>query len=311
MSARPVIAGIGEVLWDVFPDAAHFGGAPANFACHAASLGSEAWMVSAVGADELGDRAIECLRERGVECARIVRDARHPTGRVLVSVDAAGQPSYEIASDAAWDHVPWSPELAALAAGCDAVCFGTLGQRSALSRETIQRFVAATPRAALRVFDVNLRQRFFNAELIRSSLVIASALKLNDEELPIVAGLCGLRVATERQMLRELSDAFGLKLAALTRGARGSLLIAGAEGHETPAQVVTVVDTVGAGDAFTATLVCGFLRGVPLGEINRHASTVAALVCSQKGATPPLPSALRFSQFSCSPSSSAPPSRSP
>ena len=159
MSARPVIAGVGEVLWDVYPDAAHFGGAPANFACHAAGLGAEAWMVSAVGADELGDRARAALREHSVHCVHLVRDPRHATGTVLVSLDPAGVASYEFAAATAWDHLAWSDDLAALAASCDAVCFGTLGQRSPVSRETIRRFVETTSRTALRVFDVNLRER--------------------------------------------------------------------------------------------------------------------------------------------------------
>ena len=285
----PVIAGIGEVLWDVFPDAAHFGGAPANFACHAASLGAESWMVSAVGADELGDRALAALRLRNVECGQVPRDPRHATGRVLVTLNELGQASYEFAADTAWDHLEWCDELAALAGRCDAVCFGTLGQRSPISRETIRRFVEATPQTALRIFDVNLRQRFYDAETIRASLQIATALKLNDEELPIVGELCGLHAVTPREMLIELATTFSLRLTALTRGPRGSLLIAGGEEDKCPAPPTTIVDTVGAGDAFTATLVSGFLRGLPLQIINRHANTVAAFVCTQTGATPALP----------------------
>ncbi len=289
----PVIAGIGEVLWDVFPDAAHFGGAPANFACHAASLGAEAWMVSAVGTDELGDRALDALRERGVECGHVARDPRHATGRVLVALDAAGVAAYEFAADTAWDHLAWSGDLAALAGRCDAVCFGTLGQRSPVSRETIRRFVEATPQTTLRIFDVNLRQHFYDAETIRASLQIATALKLNDDELPIVAELCGLRASTPREMLIELATTFDLRLAALTRGPRGSLLIAGSAEDDCPAPSTKVVDTVGAGDAFTATLAIDFLHGLPLAEINHHANAVAAFVCSQKGATPALPQRLR------------------
>lgn len=293
MSVRPVIVGIGEALWDVYPDAAHFGGAPANFACHAASLGTESWMVSAVGADDLGDRALEKLRERGVQCGHVSRDTRHTTGRVLVTLNADGQASYEIAADTAWDHLVWSDDLSALAARCDAVCFGTLGQRSPVSRETIRRFVEATPASALRVFDVNLRQRFYDAETIRASLQIASAVKLNDEELPIIGELCGLRSVTPRAMLIELVAQFDLRFAALTRGPQGSLLIASAAEDDCPAPPTAVVDTVGAGDSFTATLVSGFLKGLPLVAINRHANTVASFVCSQNGATPVLPDNLR------------------
>lgn len=293
MSARPVIVGLGEVLWDVYPDAAHFGGAPANFACHAASLGAESWMVSAVGADELGERAVEKLRERDVKCGHVSRDTHHATGRVLVTLNAAGQASYEFAADTAWDHLAWSDDLATLAARCDAVCFGTLGQRSPTSRETIRRFVEATPAKALRVFDVNLRQRFYDAETIHASLQIASAVKLNDEELPIIGQLCGLRAVTPREMLIELTAQFDLRFAALTRGPRGSLLIAGTAEDDCPAPPTTVVDTVGAGDSFTATLVSGFLKGLPLDAINRHANAVASFVCSQKGATPVLPNDLR------------------
>lgn len=286
------VVGLGEVLWDVYPDAAHFGGAPANFACHAASLGAEAAMVSAVGADELGDRAVQKLRERGVDCRHVVRDAHHATGRVLVTLNEAGQGSYEFASDTAWDHLAWTDDLAVLAARCDAVCFGTLGQRSPGSRETIRRFLAATPAATLRVFDVNLRQRFYDADILHASLQLASAVKLNDEELPIVAELCGLRAAGARDQAVELAARYNLRLAALTRGPGGSLLVAGATQDECPAPPTTVVDTVGAGDAFTATLVLGFLRGLPLPAINRHANAVASYVCSQKGATPALPPAL-------------------
>lgn len=292
MSARPVIAGLGEVLWDVFPEAAHFGGAPANFACHAASLGAESWMVSAVGHDELGDRALETLRQRGVECRHVIRDPQHATGRVLVTLNAAGQASYEFAADPAWEHLAWSDGLASLAGRCNAVCFGTLGQRSPESRKTIRRFVEATPRSALRVFDVNLRQRFYDRELIETSLEIASALKLNDEELPIVAGLCGIHATTPREVLRALLNRYELRLAALTRGPDGSLLLAAGEEDECPAPLAAVVDTVGAGDAFTATLVTGFLGGRPLADINRHANAVASFVCSQKGATPALPAHL-------------------
>lgn len=293
MNQPPVIVGLGEVLWDVYPDGTHFGGAPANVACHSASLGADAWMVSAVGTDALGDRALAVLAKRQVHGDHVQRDATHPTGQVLVTLGATGQPQYDIALDTAWDHVAWSDALAAFAVRCDAVCFGTLGQRSPASRGTIRRFVAATPRSALRVFDVNLRQTFHDAETIDASLRLASAVKLNDEELPIVADLCGIRGRTPRETLRALMARYDLRLAALTRGARGALLLADCAEDECVAPSLAAVDPVGAGDAFTATLVAGLLRGLPLSHINVHANAVASFVCSQAGATPPLPDVLR------------------
>jgi fructokinase len=293
MNRPPVIVGLGEVLWDVYPDGAHFGGAPANFACHSASLGADAWMVSAVGADALGDRALAALGERHVHCDQMQRDAAHPTGQVHVTLDAARQPQYEIALDTAWDHIAWTDTLAAFATRCDAVCFGTLGQRLPASRATIRSFVEATPGSALRMFDVNLRQAFYDAETIEASLRLASAVKLNDEELPIIAELCGICGDVSRETLRELMVRYDLRLAALTRGSRGALLMDERGEDECAAPSLTAVDTVGAGDAFTATLVSGFLRGLPLAEVNVHANAVASFVCSQKGATPPLPDYLR------------------
>lgn len=289
MTDRLVIAGIGEVLWDVYPDAARFGGAPANFTCHAAALGADARMASAIGVDDLGNRALATLEAAGVECGTIARDRDHDTGQVLVTLDTSGRASYRFADDSAWDHLEWSATLESLAGRCDAVCFGTLGQRSKTSRDTIQRFVRATPERALRMFDVNLRQHFFDAEAIDISLRAASAVKLNEEELPTVAKLCGTSGSTPRQMLRALVRHYDLRLAALTCGAEGALLIAGDEESTCPALPARVVDTVGAGDAFTATLVPDFLHGLPLDAINRHANAVASYVCSQPGAVMSLP----------------------
>jgi fructokinase len=284
-----MIVGIGEVLWDVYPDAARFGGAPANFACHAAALGADSWMASAVGVDELGNRAISTLKSVGVQCDAVARDGEHDTGQVSVTIDSSGQASYRFADDSAWDHLQWSAELQSLAERCDAVCFGTLGQRSPTSRATIQRFVSATPQRVLRMFDVNLRLGFFDRETVHTSLQIASAVKLNEEELTKVAELCEIAAPTPRQLLRKLAERYELRLAALTCGAEGAWLIAGDEESACPAVPAKVVDTVGAGDAFTAALVADFLRGLPLGEINRHANAVASFVCSQPGAVMKLP----------------------
>jgi fructokinase len=293
MTPKLVIAGIGEVLWDVYPDAARFGGAPANFACHASALGADATMVSAVGNDDLGNRAIDTLARAQVHHDTVATDAAHETGQVRVTLDLNGQPTYEFATDTAWDNLTWSPELESLATRCDAVCFGTLAQRSAKSRETIQRFLQSTSRTALLMFDVNLRQHFYDGEVIQQSLERASAVKLNEDELPIVAHLCGIEEAPLTKMLRELIERFDLRLGALTCGAAGAVIIAGTEESTHPALPTKVLDTVGAGDAFTATLVCDFLKGRKLVDMNRHANAVASYVCSQPGAVMDLPAELR------------------
>lgn len=295
MSTRPTIVGLGEVLWDVFPDGPRFGGAPANFACSAAQLaGSRAavWMAGSVGLDDLGTRALAELRSHGVvtDC---VTQAPHPTGQVLVELDAAGHATYTFAAGTAWDNLTWSHELAALAARSDVVCFGTLGQRSEISRKTIQRFVRETPPSCLRVFDINLRPPFWSADVVLESLELANILKLNDAELPVLRELLALP-GTDRDVLKQLCERYSLKMVALTRGAAGSILLS-SDGRcsELAGTPVEVVDTVGAGDAFTAALAVGLLEGMPLPALHDWAARVAAFVCTQPGATPRIPDSVR------------------
>ena len=293
MRSQPIVAAIGEVLWDVYPDAARFGGAPANFACTARALAADAPLVSAVGIDELGDRAIETLNTHDVDTTCIQRDPACATGQVSVALDAAGRPTYTIAEDSAWDHIHWTDSLATLARQADAVCFGTLAQRSRESRDTIRRFVGATQPGTVRMFDVNLRQNFFDAATVDASLQLASAMKLNEEELPTVARLCGVRATDRAELLRGLVTKYELRVAALTRGPDGALLMTPDGESECSAVPTKVQDTVGAGDAFTATMVIDFLRGVPLAAINQHANAVASFVCSHAGAVVPIPAELR------------------
>lgn len=292
MKQRPVLAAIGEVLWDVYPDAARFGGAPANFACHAAALGADAVLISAVGVDELGDRALETLSRHGVDSNCVARDRHHPTGQVNVTLDPTGRANYKFAEDSAWDHLGCSERVESIARQADAVCFGTLAQRSRASRDTIRRFVELTPAGTLRMFDVNLRQNFYDADTLDASLKLATAVKLNEEELPIVARLCGVLGVNARGMLRGLVERYELWIAALTCGHDGALLMTPDQESRCPALPTAVVDTIGAGDAFTATLVMDYLHGVPLGELNQHANAVASFICSQAGAVTPLPSEL-------------------
>ncbi len=290
-----VIVGLGEVLWDVFPDGARLGGAPANFACHAASLassGDRVAVVSSVGDDDLGREAVDKLAAQGLDTSTIQVSER-PTGRVLVSLDEEGKATYDFAADSAWDRLAWTTELQTLAEQSDAVCFGSLGQRSESSRKTIQRFVAAMQPQAIRVFDINVRPPFVERTTIAASLQLANVLKLNDDELDLLADMFALGAASPQAKLRQLIDQFALQAAALTRGSGGSLLIRGEEISDHPGVPTEVIDTVGAGDSFTATLTRGLLRGCELDAVNQNAAEVAAFVCGQAGATPDLPAELR------------------
>ena len=292
----PLIVGLGEVLWDVFPDAEHFGGAPANVAMHAAALGggAKASLISAVGNDRRGDEALARLDAAGINRDAVAQLLGRPTGVVSVTVDAKGQPSFDIVADVAWDYLPWSRAVETVVTRADAICFGTLAQRGAISRATIQRAIKTAASSAWRLFDVNLRQHYFDERVVVSSLQMANAIKLNDDELPVVARVCNLPAAGAVDQLRTLCDWFGLRLAALTRGAAGSILVSPSAVCESPAHPAVVCDTVGAGDAFTATLLVGLLHGRPLAEVNERANAVAAYVCSQPGATPAIPETLRW-----------------
>ena len=292
-TARPVIVGIGEVLWDMLPGGKQLGGAPANFAYHAAALGAAAAVVSRVGDDAPGREVLARLEALGVDRRHVGVDPTYPTGRVDVRVDAAGVPEYVIHEPVAWDFLAADEAVLRLAARADAVCFGTLAQRSAVSRAAVQATLSAT-RACLRVFDINLRQQFFSRDLIDQMLRQCDVLKLNDAELPVVAGLLGITADEPGAAVRELIGRYALRVVALTRGGRGSLL-AGADGRTSDhpgAPVATVADTVGAGDAFTAALVTGLLAGRDLDQVNAFANRLAAYVCTRSGATPAVPQSL-------------------
>lgn len=292
----PTLVGLGEILWDLFPDGPRFGGAPANFACTAAELGARVAtveMVSAVGTDPLGDQALAALRQHGVQVGGVPQLDR-PTGIVLVELDPRGQGTYTFASNTAWDNLAWSPTLADLASRTSLVCFGTLGQRAAPSRETIRRFVQATPATTWRLLDINLRPPHWSPAVVRESLPLANAVKLNDQELAELSPLLDL-TGPEPLRLEQLLRRYGLQLVALTRGERGSVLLsASGERSELPGELVTLADTVGAGDAFSAALALGLVLGHSLEEMHRRASRVAAYVCTQSGATPGIPSELQL-----------------
>ena len=289
--ARHVIVGVGEILWDMLPAGRQLGGAPANFAYHAKALGADAAVVSRVGDDEPGREILDRLDALGLNRAHVTTDRTHPTGRVDVRLDAAGVPTYVIHAPAAWDFIPPDAALLDLAARADAVCYGSLALRAERSAATITAFVEAT--RGLRVFDVNLRPPFVDGAVVARLLPASNVLKLNDAELPRVADMLG--IPTDAGAAAEaLFERFPLRVIALTRGGAGSVLFS-RDGRvaDHPGFPTIVADTVGAGDAFTAALVTGLLRGHDLGAVNAAANRLAAYVCSRHGATPPIPPELR------------------
>jgi fructokinase len=281
------IVGIGEVLWDLLPSGPQLGGAPANFACHAHALGARACIVTRVGNDDFGRAIRHRFEEQDIAQGTMQVDDDAPTGTVTVALSHQGIPNYLIHENVAWDRLAVTASALNAIRGADAVCFGTLAQRSEPSRSSIQRLVAAAPATALRVFDVNLRQKYFSDEVIEQSLRLANVLKLNDGELPVLSKLFSLAGST-RQQIELLAQQFSLQLVALTRGPAGSLLFKAGQWSDCPSVPIEVVDTVGAGDAFTAAMVMGLLRKMELDEINDLADEVARYVCSCAGATPPL-----------------------
>ena len=280
--SKKVIVGIGEILWDMLPSGKALGGAPANFAYHATRLGEEGWAVSAIGPDALGREIMDIVTEKRLKNVISVTDK--PTGTVRVELDDRGVPTYTIMEGVAWDHIPFTPEMEALAQRADAVCFGSLVQRMA-SRESVLRFLRATRPEALKVFDINLRQHYYSPAVLEESLKIADILKINDEEIRIVADMFGLG-GDDTAVSRALIDRYGLRLVILTKGAEGSEVITAEDTLPQPAGEAEVVDTVGAGDSFTAAFVVAYLRGDTLADAQRLASDTAAYVCSRKGAMP-------------------------
>lgn len=284
------VVGIGEILWDVFPEGKVLGGAPANFAYHATQLGLEGYAISAIGKDDLGEEVLEVLKGKPLQY--MLEETNYPTGTVKVTLNGNGIPEYEICENVAWDNIPLTAGMKELAKQADAVCFGSLAQRHQVSRSTIQAFVGLVDTNALKIFDINLRQSFFNKAIIVDSLQMANVLKINEEELVRVAELLDITDVGERLVCQRLMDNYDLKIVVLTRGENGSFVFSkdGSSFLDTPK--VKVADTVGAGDSFTGAFVAGLLNGDDIAKAHKRAVEVSAYVCTQKGAMPLLPSAL-------------------
>ncbi len=285
------VVGIGEVLWDLLPSGPQLGGAPANFACHARQLGADVQVVTRVGNDPYGRRILHHFEAMGIDGSAVQMDDRLPTGTATVLLDNSGTPQFTITDNVAWDALSFTEHAVEAVQSAHAICFGTLAQRNRAAAGTIQQLVAAAPSTSLRVFDVNLRQKFYTREVVEQSLQIANVLKLNELELAVLSEMFGFR-GSERGRIERLAKECALEVVALTRGDKGSSLYQGGNWSDMPSLPMEIVDTIGAGDAFAAALVMGLLHGLSLQNTHHIAAEVARYVCSCAGATPALPARL-------------------
>lgn len=287
-----IVVGMGEALWDVLPEGKKIGGAPANFAYHVSQFGLPSCVVSAVGDDPLGKEIVENFTSKGLN--QLIAEVPYPTGTVQVEIDPAGVPQYDIKENVAWDNIPYTAHLEALAERTKAVCFGSLAQRNIVSRTTINRFLDAMPHDNdnLVVFDVNLRQGFYDKEILCNSMTRCNILKINDEELVTVSRMFGYPGIDLQDKCWILLGKYNLKMLILTCGINGSYVFTPGNVSFQPTPKVEVADTVGAGDSFTAAFIASILKGKPVAEAHACAVQTSAFVCTQKGAMPVLPKEL-------------------
>lgn len=282
------IVGIGEILWDEFPDGKMLGGAPANFAFHAGQLGAKSIVISRVGNDTSGNEIKSILKQKNI-LSIFQTDPAHPTGRVSVKTDKNGSPEYIIHENCAWDFISNLSEADHLKNRIDAICYGSLSQRNNVSAFSIQKYITSIHKKCLKIFDINLRQKYYTPQNISKLLDMANILKLNQEELDIISKMF-LSSNEESMCLKELKSMFSLDFIILTKGEDGSLIFKNDDEKSVyKNNPVNVKDSVGAGDSYTAAAAIGFLNGYSLDKTNKIASSIAAYVCTQKGATPTIP----------------------
>ena len=288
-----IVVGMGEALWDVLPEGKKIGGAPANFAYHVSQFGLPSQVVSAVGNDPLGREIVENFTSKGLN--HLIEEVPYPTGTVQVEIDPAGVPQYDIKENVAWDNIPYTARLEALAGQTRAVCFGSLAQRNVVSRDTINRFLDAMPQTAdnLVVFDVNLRQGFYTKDILCNSMKRCNILKINDEELVTVSRMFGYPGIDLQDKCWILLGKYNLRMLILTCGINGSYVFTPGNVSFQPTPKVEVADTVGAGDSFTAAFIASLLKGMSVAEAHALAVRTSAFVCTRKGAMPELPPDLR------------------
>ena len=289
---KRLIVGLGEVLWDMLPEGRKIGGAPVNFAYHAGQFGIDTMAVSAIGNDKLGEDTIAEMN--GKHLNHIFPSVPYPTGSVQVSLDEKGVPAYDIKENVAWDNIPFTNEIESGARSCRAVCFGSLAQRNAVSRNTIRKFIESTPSGCIRIFDINLRQNFYTSNVIHDSLELCNILKINDEEIMLVSRMFNYDSSNIENVCRTIMEDFSLEMVILTCGTKGSYIFTKGGVSFMPTPKVNVADTVGAGDSFTGSFCAAILRGLPVAEAHKKAVEVSAYVCTQNGAMPEIPESMKL-----------------
>ena len=293
MNKKRYVVGLGEVLWDVLPEGKKLGGAPANFAYHAGQfLGMDNTVaISALGEDKLAEETIEALKNNNLNS--LMPQVPYPTGTVQVQLDEQGVPTYDIKENVAWDNIPFNNDIQDIAHNCRAVCFGSLAQRNVVSRETIQKFLEATPADCLKIFDINLRQQFYTKEVIRESLQHCNILKINDEELVLIGRMFGYPGLDIENKCWLILGKYNLDMLVLTCGTNGSYVFNPGQMSFQETPKVQVADTVGAGDSFTGSFVGSILNGKSIPDAHQTAVEVSAYVCTQNGAMPEIPQRLK------------------
>ena len=285
------IVGLGEALWDVLPDGKKLGGAPANFAYHAAQFGLDTIAISALGEDKLAEETIEALKEHHLNY--LMPRVPYPTGTVQVTLTGEGIPTYDIKENVAWDNIPFNDEMMEIAKNARAVCFGSLAQRNVVSRENIHKFLDATPDDCVKIFDINLRQQFYTKEVIKESLKRCNILKINDEELVLIGRMFGYPGLDIENKCWLILGKYNLDMLVLTCGTNGSYVFTPGQMSFQETPKVEVADTVGAGDSFTGSFCASILNGKPVPEAHKTAVQVSAFVCTQNGAMPVVPDRLK------------------
>ena len=289
---KRLVVGLGEVLWDMLPEGRKIGGAPVNFAYHAGQFGIDTMAVSAIGNDKLGEDTIAEMN--GKHLNHIFPSVPYPTGSVQVKLDEKGVPAYDIKENVAWDNIPFTNEIESVARSCRAVCFGSLAQRNAVSRNTIRKFIESTPDGCIRIFDINLRQNFYTSNVIHDSLELCNILKINDEEIMLVSRMFNYDSSNIENVCRTIMEDFSLEMVILTCGTKGSYIFTKGGVSFMPTPKVNVADTVGAGDSFTGSFCAAILRGLPVAEAHKKAVEVSAYVCTQNGAMPEIPESMKL-----------------